>query len=181
MGVQFPIHPDDLAALLRLRRYLIGFRKTNGWSQPELSLKINGTKGMVWELESSQLWQWRLARLQGWVGAFGLRLHMKVVFPSARLTKSLHKDPEVEPFWLLSQGRDNWALWQKTYLSSALTVARRKLRISSRTMANRMNSTRGAIWNWEATADELMLPMVLHRARMLGGYVELWWVDDDAA
>lgn len=173
MTVQFPVHPDDIEMLLKIRRYLIGFRMTNGWTQAQLSQMINGTGGMVWDLESNDTWQWRLSRLQGWCVPFGLRLSAKVVFRSKLTHGFVHKDPQVAPAFALSQKRGDWASWQRVYLTLALRAGRQAQRIPSATLAHQLGITRRAIWSWEATGDELMLPKVLHHARALHARVEL--------
>lgn len=179
MTAQFPVHPDDVEQLLKIRRYLIGFRVTNGWTQPELSVKINGTKGMVWDLESNDTWQWRLSRLQGWCVPFGLRLGAKVVFASKAMDKAIHAHPEVAPAFALSQAAGDWGGWQKIYLTSALAIGRRRMKIRSHVLGERMGVTRSAVWSWECAKDDLMLPKVLHHARCLGAYVKLTLEEGD--
>jgi len=172
MSTQFPVHPDDVEQLLRIRRYLIGFRHTNGWTQPQLSQMINGTDGMVYDLETNMTWQWRLSRLQAWPVPFGLRLQAKVAF-KRRLDKAVHEHPEVAPAFALSRQPGAWAMWQRVYLTSALTVARKQSGMGSSKLGQRLGITRKAIWNWEATAEEIMLPKLLHHARALGGRIDL--------
>lgn len=174
MTTQFPVHPDDVDQLMRIRRYLIGYRKTNGWSQPELSEKINGTKGMVWDLESNSTWQWRLSRLQEWPVPFGLRLGARVTFASREVDQHIHAHPEVAPMWGLSRDDNtSWAKWQRIYLTSALTVGRKYLGITTSELGQRLGITYKAVLNWEAVADDLLLPKVLHHARALGGWIRL--------
>lgn len=174
MSTQFPVHPDDAAQLLKIRRYLIGFRITNGWTQHELSEMISGTKGMVYNLESDMAWQWRLSRLQQWPVPFGLRLSAVLEFPdSPDLVQSVHSHPEVAPLYALSKGPGAWQMWQRMYLTSAIRVARRELGISAEEFGLRMGVGRKAITNWENAANELMLPKVLQSARGLDGRVEL--------
>lgn len=173
MTTQFPVHPDDVKQLLNIRRYLIGFRKTNGWSQPQLSQMISGTNGMVWDLESNLTWQWRLSRLQGWCVPFGLRLGARVTFGAMEVDKAIHGHPEVAPMWGLSTDGDAWAKWQRIYLTSALTVGRKHLGITTTELGSRLGITYKAVLNWESVADDLMLPKVLHHARALGGWIRL--------
>jgi len=171
---QFPIHDDDIGQLMHIRRYLIGYRKTNGWTQPQLSQMINHTEGMVWELESSQTWQWRFSRLQSWPVPFGMRLDAVLCFPDdPDLGTRVHEHPEVAPLFALSQGRSAWQRWQRMYLTSALRVARKELEISTQTLGRFMGSTAKGVWNWEGGGDEVMLGKVLHYARLLDGFVEL--------
>lgn len=172
MTIQFPVHPDDVEMLLKIRRYLIGHRITNGWTQHQLSQMINDSAGTVYSLESDDSWQWRLSRLQKWVMPFGLRLEAKVFLRSVALTKQIHADPEVAPLWQLSR-RDGteWPMWQRTYLSSCLVVGRKKMGISSQQMARMAQVTRNAINNWERVADEMLLPKVLGYARVLDGHI----------
>lgn len=178
MTFQYPLHPDDEKQLLRIRRYLIGYRITNGWTQPQLSQMINGTAGTVWNLESDTSWQWRFSRLQGWPVPFGLRLTAVVRLPSKRVHAHVHAHPEVTPALSLSQGERDPQLWQRIYLTSTLVVARRHLGISTAEIAKRLGITRKAVSNWENVADDLLLCRVLHNARMLGCHIELGLSDD---
>ncbi len=173
MTALFPLHPDDREQLIKIRRYLIGFRRTNGWTQPQLSQMISGTDGMVWDLESNQTWQWRLSRLQNWCTPFGLRLMMGVTFDSEEVDLEIESHPEVAPMLALSRTTGAWKKWQRIYLTSALTVARKHLGISTEELGQRLGVSSRAVWNWEATADELMLPKVLHHARALGGRIQM--------
>lgn len=176
MTAHFPVHREDIERLVRIRRYLIGYRVTNGWTQQELSLRINRTKTMAYNLESDLAWQWRLSRLQGWLKAFGLRLDARLVLADDQLTDEIHCHAEVAPFWHLSrQSQDLWPMWQRAYLTTALTVARKRLDVQAGEMAQRAGVTRKSVTNWENVADEVMLPKVLHYARLLGGHVELDW------
>lgn len=174
MTAQFPVHPDDIDQLLKIRRYLIGFRKTNKWNQSHLSRLVNGTDGTVWDLESNTTWQWRFSRLQEWPVPFGLRLDARLRFPgNPNLEKHVHSHPEVAPAFTLSQGCSGWQSWQRVYLTSALGIARRQLKVRPHQMAERIGATSSAVWNWEAAGDEILLPKVLHYARALDGFVEL--------
>jgi transcriptional regulator with XRE-family HTH domain len=179
MTAQFPLHPGDLRQLMQIRRYLIGYRKTNGWTQPELSQMINETTGMVWLLESDQTWQWRLSRLQGWCTPFGLRLDAKLQLDDDHMNQRVHRDAEVAPLYALSQDSSAWKKWQGMYLTSALSVARRKMGISMQEVADRLKVSARAIGNWEASASELMLAKALLYARALDGYVHLELVEEE--
>lgn len=171
---QHPIHPDDIAQLMKIRRYLIGYRKTNGWTQPELSQMIKGADGTVQELESSLDWQWRFSRLQAWPVPFGMRLDAKLCFPDdAGLGKRVHLHPEVAPLFALSKGAGAWQSWQRNYLTSALRIARKEQGISTETMGKFLGVTAKGIWRWENVSDEVMLGRVLRYARLLDGFVEL--------
>lgn len=176
MTIQFPVHEDDREALMRIRRYLIGYRITNGWTQYELSHMINGSTGMVHDLESNETWQWRLSRLQEWMIPFGLRLTARTSFRSRALNKAVHAHPEVAPLYQLScRDGDAWPMWQRAYLTASLLAARKSMGVSARHLARLAGVTRKAVTNWENTADEIMLPKVLHYARLLGGWIELDW------
>lgn len=181
MTAQFPLHPDDEKELLHVRRYLIGFRITNGWTQKELSPKINGTHGMVYDLESNETWQWRLSRLQNWVLPFGLRLTAKLSFPDELrgVEEMVQDDPEVAPLFHLATSGDKWPYWQRLYLTAALTAARKHQDISREELGNRLGITRKAVWGWESTANDVMLLKVLHHARVLGGWIDLELEDAD--
>lgn len=185
MTVQFPIDPLDIEQLLRIRRYLIGYRVTNGWTQQELSQKISSTRGMVYDLESSQTWQWRLSRLQQWPVPFGMRLDAQLVFPVAlemsydvaegqeAVTSALAEDPIVNQLWELSCGKVGWQTWQRGYLTAALAFARKFLGISAERMGAQQGVSAKAIRGWENVASELMLPKVLSYARGLRGEIRL--------
>jgi DNA-binding XRE family transcriptional regulator len=174
MTALFPLHLDDEKQLIKIRRYLIGFRHTNGWNQPELSVRINGTRGIAWDLEYNKSFQWRLSRLQGWVKAFDLRLAMNLRFPlDPDLEQRVLSHPEVTPFAALAATIDNWPKWQRMALTAALTVTRTELGLSTEQMAQRLGITAKALRAWERAADEVMLPKVLHHARVLGGYIEM--------
>lgn len=178
MTAQFPIHFDDEQQLLKIRRYLIGFRKTNGWNQPTLSQMVNGTDGVVYDLESNMTWQWRLSRLQDWTTPFGLRLTMRFTLGEEIMDAGIHDHPEVAPVFALSQSPGAWKKWQRIYITSVLTGARQYLGLSPQAMAQRLGITAKALCNWEATADELMLSKVLFHARALDGWFELGYDDE---
>lgn len=181
MTAVFPIHPDDMDQLIKIRRYLIGFRATNGWSQPELSQRINGTNGIAWDLEYNKRLQWRFSRLQGWVQAFDLYLEAQLRFPAdPDLEERVQIHPEVAPFLALGQGGHNWPSWQRMALTASLTVARKEQGIGTDEMANRLGITRKAVNNWEALAGQIMLPKILHHARMLDGHITLRLRGDQA-
>lgn len=183
MTAQYPVHPDDVEALLKIRRYLIGYRVTNGWDQPELSMRINGSKGTVWDLENSTTWQWRLSRLQSWLMPFDLRLVAELRFPddeTGQLEEAVESDPEVAPMLALARTKGAWPKWQRIYLTSALAVARKVQGISTTRLGEMMGVGRKAIHTWETVSDEVMLPKVLRQARVLGGMIELGWVEDGA-
>lgn len=174
MGRQYKIHEADAAQLVKIRRYLIGYRKTNGWTQPQLSQLVNGTDGMAWELESNETWQWRFSRLQDWMTPFNLRLTAVLRFPDdPDLEARVHAHPEVAPAFALSCNNASWKHWQRLYLTSALSVARKELDISSETMGKFLGVSYKAVWNWENTANEAMLCKILQYARLLDGYVQL--------
>lgn len=179
MTTQFPVHADDVEQLLKIRRYLIGFRITNGWNQPTLSQMINGTKGMVWDLEANKTWQWRLSRLQAWPVPFGMRLQAKLVFDDTEVDEVIHGHPEVAAAFCLSRGDAQWPKWQRIYLALALTKARKCLDVSTTQLAEILGVTYKAVLHWEVESDELMLPKVLHHARCLGGYVKLGLEEDE--
>jgi DNA-binding XRE family transcriptional regulator len=170
---QFEVHPDDVRQLLKIRRYLIGFRKTNGWSQPQLSQLVSGTNGIVWDLEANQSWQWRLSRLQAWCIPFGLRLSAQLTFDATDVDEDIHDHSEVAPMYALSRKPGAWPRWQRIYLTSALTVARKQLGVSTDELARRLGITAKAVWGWEANSDEVMLPKILQHARVLGGRIML--------
>lgn len=172
--ITHPIHPDDLEQLLRIRRYLIGYRKTNGWTRAALSQMISGTDGRVYDLESNTTWQWRFSRLQAWPVPFGMRLDVKLWFPdNPYLDKRVHEHPEVAPMFALSKGTGHWQSWQRNYLTSALRIAREDLCISTAAMGKKMGISAKGIWRWENTSDEVMLGRVLGYARLLDGFVDL--------
>lgn len=175
MTAQVPVHPDDVEQLLKIRRYLIGFRITNGWTQKDLSRRIGDAEGTVYDLEASQTWQWRLAKLQAWTVPFGLRLKAYLRFDDELywVEEAVHDHLEVSPAFTLSLTGSAWPKWQLIYLTSALSVARKELGLSGGEMASRLGQTRKAVTNWEAAPDNVMLPKLLHYARALGGFIEL--------
>jgi DNA-binding XRE family transcriptional regulator len=176
----FPVHPDDVTQLIKIRRYLIGFRHTNGWSQVFLSRLINGTDSIVYDLETNPTWQWRLSRLQSWVLPFDLRLSAQFKFDDdPDLEQRVQSHPEVAPMLALSHTRGAWPKWQRIYLTSSLTVARRELGISTQQLGERLGIGRKAINSWEAGADEVMLPKLLRHARILGGRIEFALEEED--
>lgn len=174
MGIAYPVHPDDVQALLKIRRYLIGFRITNGWTQMELSRKVNGSGGIVYDLESNTTWGWRLNRVQNWCSAFGLRLEATLRIGTT-IDQKVHADPEVAPFYLMSRSDngDVWKMFQSAYLTAGLRAARQAKHIPASVMGAKMGCTASAIRNWERDANSIMLPKALHYARVLGGHVEL--------
>lgn len=183
--IQFPLDAEDVEQLLRIRRYLIGYRITNGWTQQELSRKINSTRGMVYDLEASQTWQWRLSRLQEWPVPFGMRLDAELVFPITAdmsydvvegqhaVSMALIEDPVVHQLWELSCGKVGWQTWQRAYVTAALAFARRFMGISAQRMGHQQGVSAKAIHGWENVASEPMLPKVLRYARGLRGEVRL--------
>lgn len=170
------VHPDDVEQLLKIRRYLIGYRITNSWTQFDLSRMISGTDGMVYDLESNLTWRWRFSRLQEWPVPFGLKLHAELKFPDSHrgmLTQAIHDHREVAPLWRLSQGASGWQTFQRAYLTAGLKVAREVTGVTPRQMGIKQGVTAKAICNWERDANEIMLPKTLDYARTLGGYVHL--------
>lgn len=177
---QFPLHEDDKKALMKIRRYLIGFRKTNGWTQPQLSQMINGTDGGTWNLESDENWQWRMSRLQDWTVPFGLRLEVRLCFPDdPDLEARVHGNPVVAPMYAMSKGTGDWRQWQRFYVAQALSQARKELDISAEVMGKFLGVTAKAVRAWEASADEVMLAKVLRYARLLSGHISFELVEED--
>lgn len=171
-----PIHPDDVEQLLKIRRYLIGYRKTNKWTQGDLSKMISGTEGEGWvyDLETNPDWNWRMSRLQAWPEPFGLRLEARVMFPAHTLTRRVNGHPEVAPFYELAcKGTGLYKQWQRAYLTAALRIARLDQGISGASMGKMLGCTRGAVNSWEREADDVMIPKVMHYARTLGGHVRV--------
>lgn len=174
MGMIYPVHPDDAEQLLKIRRYLIGYRYTEGMTRQELSLKINGTNGIAHDLEVNTTWQWRLRRLQDWCSAFGLQLEATIRIGKA-IDQKIHGDPEVAPLYRLSRtgSGDTWKTFQSSYLTAGLRAARQAKHISAAMMGLKFGYTANAIRNWERDANQIMLPKALRYARILGGRVEL--------
>ena len=181
MTATFALHPDDEKQLVRIRRYLIGFRKTEGWNQKEMSIRINGTEGMGWDLEYNQTWQWRFSRLQAWVAAFDLRLTAELRFDDdPDLECRVREHPEVAPLIGLSHTGQNWPMWQRAALTSSLAVARKEKGITSEQLAATLGITRKAVNNWEGMANEVLLTKLLFHARALGGRIQLGLDELDA-
>lgn len=173
MAVSYPVHPDDALALLKIRRYLIGHRLTNGWSRTELSRRISDTNGMAQDLETNMSWQWRMPRLQDWCAAFDLRLTARVTVGPV-IDKRVHEDPMVAQLYAMSQAEGEvWKMSQRAYLTAALRTARHEKNVAPGYLAAQLGCTDSALWNWEREADRLMISKVLHYARILGGRVDL--------
>jgi transcriptional regulator with XRE-family HTH domain len=174
----YPLHPDDAAMLMDIRRYLIGFRITNGWTQEELSQKINGTKGAVWPLESDPHFQWRFSRLQQWANAFGLKLSAELVFDwgpqeelaAVRLTSFVRRDQFVKVFAELA---DTDPRWQRSYLIASLKAARQGRGWDQGELGRRLGVTAGAVSRWEMDGDQILLSKLLTHARALDGRLML--------
>lgn len=181
MGFIFPLHPDDIEQLLKIRRYLIGFRKTNGWTRGELSKMINeNDEDRVRALEASSEWGWRFSRLQAWPEPFGLRLDARLwmLGDLAHWNMEIHGSPDVAPLYSLSQqDSGDWQMWQRAYLTAALRKARQVQGISGPQMGERMGLSPSAVNSWEREADQVTLSKVLHYARLLGGFVKLELVE----
>lgn len=173
MTRQYGVHPDDVRQLLRIRRYLIGYRITNGWTQAQLSDKVNGSEGAVYDLESNDTWQWRLSRLQDWVAAFGLRLGAKVMLPSGSTDFAVHVRSEVAAAYDLSVSGANWRYWQRVYLPLCLKQARIELGVSAKEMARRLNVTPKAVTNDDNSEYEPLLAKLMQHARALGCWIRL--------
>lgn len=177
MAVSYPVHPDDALALLKIRRYLIGYRITEGMTQIELSRKVNGTEGVVHDLEANTTWQWRIHRLQDWCDAFGLRL-TAMLWISPTINVKMSRDPVVSQLYLLSKSDSEvWKMSQRAYLTAGLRAARQFKGIRTVDLGIRMGCTPSAIRNWERDSDQIMLPKALHYARILGGHIELGWTE----
>jgi DNA-binding XRE family transcriptional regulator len=178
MTQNFPLHDDDIKVLMDIRRYLIGFRKTNGWSQPVLSQMINLTDGTAYNLESDDKWQWHLSRLQNWTTPFRLRLDAKLCFDvgdgaDQDLEDRIHAHPMVAPMFSLSRASGDWKKWQRVYITTALQTAREELEVSVEIMAKYMGLNPRAIVAMEAMTSDVVLPKALHYARKLGGRISL--------
>lgn len=174
----YPIHPDDNEMLLDIRRYLIGCRVTSGWTQEELSLKINGTKGCVYGLEKGPDFQWRLSRLQQWPQPFGLRLSAQLVFDWGpdrqedvdKLMSFIQRDRFVRVFSEMSEQTPEW---QRSYLVAALRAARQCRGWDQAELGRRLGVSAGAVSRWEIVGDQVMLPKLLAHARALEGRLHL--------
>lgn len=166
----YPMHPDDEKMLLPIRRYLIGYRITNGWTQADLGKKLGGG---VFTLESGDF-NWHLSRLQQWVLPFGMRL---VATPLFDQHETFQADPRVSPLWDLANNSPQWPMWQRAYLTSYLKVAREMQGISPQQLGNKLGITAKALRNWEAEADDVMLAKILSHARALGGRIHMEVVD----
>jgi len=174
MTTTFPVHPDDVAMLMKIRRYLVGYRVCNDWSQPDLSMRINGTKGAAYDLEHSTRWAWRFSKLQAWAAAFDLRIKVRLIFDhDFGLEQRVEEHPEVAPFLALARTTEPWQKWQRIALTSMMKVARTEQGMNTTELAERLGVTRKAVSDWEALSDEVLLSGVLHRARALGGRLHI--------
>lgn len=162
----YPMHPDDEKMLIHIRRYLIGYRVTNGWTQVDLGKKLNGG---VYTLESGDF-NWHLSRLQQWVIPFNMKL---IVTPQFDMHEEVEADPRIGPLRSAMDGSGQWPMWQRTYLTSYMKVARERQRISPQQLGDKLGITAKALRNWEAEADDVMLSKILSHARALGGTIKL--------
>lgn len=174
----YPIHPEDMQMLMDIRRYLVGYRITNGWTQGQLSQKINGTKGAVHPLESDPHMQFRFSRLQQWPIPFGLKLSAQLVFDwgpeeevaQTRLESFIGRDQFVKVFAELAATDPKW---QRSHLIACLKAARLGRGWDQGVLAKRLGVTAGAVGQWEMESDQFMLPKVLAHARALDGRLVL--------
>lgn len=171
-------HPDDLEMLLKIRRYLIGYRITNGWTQEELSARINETGRSAERLENGPF-DWTLTRLQMWPVPFGLKLHATPCFherpagTSETWEEIIEADPMVSAFRTAMHETKQWQAWQRMYLTSYLKVAREVQDISTAELGARMGITSGAVNKLELHGDNVKLIRMLNHARALGGTIRL--------
>lgn len=172
MAYSYTPHPDDEEMLLRIRRYLIGYRITNGWNQHELSKRINDSTHAAHALEKGGF-DWTLRRLQRWPEAFGLQLH---AIPCFELwEETIEGDEEVSSIQTMLCSADGVMrhTWQRMYLTSYLKVAREVQKITRAELGSRLGITAGAISAWEISSDNVRLLRLLNHARALGGRIEL--------
>jgi len=180
MAYHYTPHPDDEEMLLKIRRYLIGYRITNNWNQVELSKRINGTTHAAHRLETGHF-DWTLQRLQRWPEPFGLRLHATPSF-TGRVPDTgemwcevIDTDPGLRQLEaLVAASKDDFRQrWQRMYLTTYLKVARETQKITRTELGSRMGITAGAISAWEASSDNARILRMLNLARALGGRIQL--------
>lgn len=180
MAYHYTPHPYDEKMLMRIRRYLIGYRITNGWNQVDLSKRINGTIHAAHRLETGGF-DWTLQRLQRWPEPFGLRLKATPSF-TGRVPDTLEMwcevidaDPGLQQLEALVRSTDGEQRqrWQRMYLTTYLKVAREAQKITRAELGSRMGITAGAISAWEATSDNARILRMLNMARALGGRIQL--------
>lgn len=178
MAFTYIPHSDDEKMLMDIRRYLIGYRMTNGWNQAELSQRINGSNSAAITLEKGNF-DWGLRRLQKWVAAFDLKLYAVPLFTgrvpgsSKMYGEKIDEDPVVYMLGSAANMRDDWQMWQRMYLTAYLKAAREIQNISRPELGARMGITAGAISAWEIHADNVRLIRMLNVARALNGRIEL--------
>lgn len=174
MAFKYVPHPDDEEMLLRIRRYLIGFRVTNGWTQEQLSRRISNTTHAVWGLEKGGF-DWGLQRLQNWVYAFDLRLKAVPLFFDLTYEACIEVDQDqaVSSTQAAMEESDDWRSWQRLYLTAYLKAAREAQDITRAELGARMGITAGAVSAWEINAVNVRLLRLLNHARALGGRIEL--------
>jgi DNA-binding XRE family transcriptional regulator len=179
MAASYSIHPDDEQMLLKIRRYLIGYRITNGWTQEELSHLINGTTHTAARLEKGGF-DWHLPSLQQWPIPFELKLKATPVFEGRNdetyelWSEIIEAHPLISTLQAaLTQPLDNWMDWQRTYLTTYMQVAREVQGVARKQLARKMQITAGAISTWEINADRVRLVRLLNIARALGGTIRM--------
>lgn len=178
MAFVFTPHPDDLEMLLRIRRYLIGYRHTNGWTQEELSARINGSKYSASDLEKGGF-DWHLSRLQAWPVPFGLRLHVTPCFTqpmetSEMLFEAIEADPLVSTYAaMMMEQRSQWQTWQRLYLCAYLVKARELQGITHPQLGRRLAIAASSVSSWERGTENMRLLRLLNHARALGGRIML--------
>lgn len=180
MAYSYTPHPDDEEMLLRIRRYLIGYRVTNGWNQQTLSKRINDSTHAAHTLEKGGF-DWTLRRLQRWPEAFGMRLHAVPCFrdrppgTSEMWEEIIEADEELSSIQAMLRTADGVMrhTWQRMYLTTYLKVAREKQKITRAELGSRLGITAGAISAWEISSDNVRLLRLLNHARALGGSIQL--------
>lgn len=179
MAFSFTPHPQDEQMLLDIRRYLIGYRITNGWTQQELSQRINGTTHAALSLEKGGF-DWGFTRLQDWPIPFGLKLQATPMFcsrvddSSQVWSEVIEEQPIIKIYEAaLRESLDDARAWQRMYLTTYLKVAREKQGISRPELGRRLGITPGAISSYEIHADNVRLVRMLNHARALGGRIML--------
>lgn len=171
MAFNYIPHPDDEKMLMNIRRYLIGYRITNGWTQADLSQRVNGTTHAAITLEKGSF-DWGLKRLQDWAHAFDLRL-TAIPQMGRLINEMVEADPSVTAFKAAMEGQDEWRPWQRMYLTTYLKTAREVQRISRPELGARLGITAGAVSSYEIHADNVRLIRLLNYAQALGGRIEL--------
>jgi DNA-binding XRE family transcriptional regulator len=164
------LHPYDHEMLMDIRRYLIGYRITNGWKQEDLSQRMNHTKGAVYALENGGF-NWRFNKLIEWPKPFRLELNVRLELSEhldsgEMLGEVVEADPIVSVY---EQLRHKDSAYQCAYLMAALIKARELKGMTRAQLGRALGISAGGISEREISTDNPMLPNLFAHVRAVGG------------